>query len=321
MQNPYSHSAAGPATPEQQKISDYEMAIGPNAEYFLPKFEEYDKCASKLGWNWPAFFVTTPWFCYRKMWGWGMGNLAWFWGMLTIVAPVAIGIAAAAAGKENAAGAMITVSIVIGLLMMAPWFILPMFANALYWRHINKAIRNVPASFAQQPDKRSARITRNGGTGAGAMIGVLVGGVFVFLFFGGILAAIAIPAYQDYTIRAQAMEGLNLASGPKAAIAEYYAQHEEWPVDADAAGLGSINGVYVDSVTVANGSIVITYGGRSNTNLDAKRLILSPGLTEQDDIVWTCGDHPVPPAVVTMGPGPNGTNLAPKYLPTSCRPG
>ncbi len=220
---------AGPATPEQQKLSDYEMAIGPNAEHYIPKFEEYDKGASQLGWNWPAFFVTTPWFCYRKMWGWGMGNIAYFWGMLTFVAPIAIGIAAGAAGTENAAGAMVTVGIVLGVLIAAPWFILPMYANALYWRHINKVIRNVPASFAQQPDKRSARIQRNGGTGAGAMIGVLVGGAFIFISILGILAAIAIPAYQDFTIRAQVMEGLNLRVGPKAAIAEYYAQHEEWP--------------------------------------------------------------------------------------------
>ena len=157
--------------------------------------------------------------------------------MLTFVAPIAIGIAAGAAGTENAAGAMVTVGIVLGVLIAAPWFILPMYANSLYWRHINKVIRNVPASFAQQPDKRSARITRNGGTGAGAMIGVLVGGVFIFIAILGILAAIAIPAYQDYTIRGQVMEGLNLASGPKAAVAEYYAQHEEWPADAEAAGL------------------------------------------------------------------------------------
>ena len=62
----------------------------------------------------------------------------------------------------------------------------------------------------------------------------------MFLFIVGMVAAIAIPAYQDYTIRAQVTEGLNLASAPKAAVAEYYAQHGEWPLDAEAAGLQDV---------------------------------------------------------------------------------
>ena len=52
----------------------------------------------------------------------------------------------------------------------------------------------------------------------------------------GILAAIAIPAYQDYTIRAQASEGLAMASATKAAVAEYYADKGTWPADDGAAG-------------------------------------------------------------------------------------
>ena len=56
----------------------------------------------------------------------------------------------------------------------------------------------------------------------------------------GILAAIAIPAYQDYTIRSQVTEGLNLASSTKAEVAEYYAQYGRWPtaIDGGAGTLG-----------------------------------------------------------------------------------
>src|SRR5437660_5477791 len=87
----------------------------------------------------------------------------------------------------------------------------------------------------------------------------------------GILAAIAIPAYQDYTIRAQVTEGLNLASSVKASVGEYFANNGTWPVGLVGASpaLGFVNnpsGKYVTKVDVATGTIVITYGGQANAN-------------------------------------------------------
>src|SRR5210317_1747821 len=76
----------------------------------------------------------------------------------------------------------------------------------------------------------------------------------------GILAAIAIPAYQDYTIRAQVSEGLNLSSGAKAAVTEYYMDRGSYPTDNVLAGLStaaSIDGKYVVSVTNALGLITV----------------------------------------------------------------
>src|SRR3569833_2525219 len=84
----------------------------------------------------------------------------------------------------------------------------------------------------------------------------------------GILAAIAIPAYQDYTIRAQVTEGLNLAAPAKASVADVYANTGNWPADNTAAGLGadtSITGKYVQSVNVTGGVITIKYGAQANT--------------------------------------------------------
>src|SRR3982750_567377 len=86
----------------------------------------------------------------------------------------------------------------------------------------------------------------------------------------GILAAIAIPAYQDYTIRAQVTEGLNLAGAVKAAVAETYAQTGNWPADNAEAGVGAnneITGKYVKDVAVAGGGITITYGNQANKNI------------------------------------------------------
>ncbi|RMD80193.1 MAG: pilin [Gammaproteobacteria bacterium] len=120
----------------------------------------------------------------------------------------------------------------------------------------------------------------------------------------GILAAIAIPAYQDYTIRAKVSEGLNLAAGAKAAVTEYYQDKGSFPADNATAGLPAdtdITGNNVQKVTVANGVITITYSG-GGSNLNGKTVTLTPA-DNNGSISWTCAA---------------GT-LDPKYLPSSCR--
>ena len=99
----------------------------------------------------------------------------------------------------------------------------------------------------------------------------------------GILAAIAIPAYQDYIIRSQASEGLAMASAAKASVSEFYAQRSAWPANNDQAGLSpaaDINGKYVAGIDVSGGSIVVTYGNSANVaNLVGKTLVLQPGVS------------------------------------------
>src|SRR4029079_11468312 len=88
----------------------------------------------------------------------------------------------------------------------------------------------------------------------------------------GILAAIAIPAYQDYTIRAQVTEGLNLAAPAKASVAEYFANTGSFPADNSAAGIGAsteITGKYVDTLNIAGGIITIAYGKQANSKINA----------------------------------------------------
>ncbi|HFC1807172.1 TPA: pilin, partial [Neisseria gonorrhoeae] len=74
----------------------------------------------------------------------------------------------------------------------------------------------------------------------------------------GILAAVALPAYQDYTARAQVSEAILLAEGQKSAVTEYYLNHGEWPENNDSAGVASsadIKGKYVEKVEVAKGVV------------------------------------------------------------------
>ncbi len=112
----------------------------------------------------------------------------------------------------------------------------------------------------------------------------------------GILAAIAIPAYQDYTIRAQVSEGMTLAADIKAGVAEYMAQTGEWPADLAEAGVTSAGGAankaarYVASIEVTDGTIQITYGKDANGKIDTLRLDIQPLVNLNGDVVWVCGN-------------------------------
>ncbi|EMS5776756.1 pilin, partial [Neisseria gonorrhoeae] len=108
----------------------------------------------------------------------------------------------------------------------------------------------------------------------------------------GILAAVALPAYQDYTARAQVSEAILLAEGQKSAVAEYYLNHGEWPKDNTSAGVASaskIIGKYVKSVTVTNG-VVTAQMNPSGVNKEIKDKRLSLWAKRQDGSVkWFCG--------------------------------
>jgi type IV pilus assembly protein PilA len=142
----------------------------------------------------------------------------------------------------------------------------------------------------------------------------------------GILAAIAIPAYQDYVIRSQVSEGLAMAAAAKVSVAEYYANKGSWPGDNSAAGLGSaadIQGKYVESIEVGSGGITITYGNEANlNNLDGERVGLTPGASAAGDVIWKCGlsSDPSGWAGGVTSATEGSTSVAGKYLPSSCRP-
>lgn len=128
----------------------------------------------------------------------------------------------------------------------------------------------------------------------------------------GILAAVAIPAYQDYTIRSQVSEGMSLAAGAKTAIAEYVNQRGTYPTgntDAGLATAGNISGSYVSSVDVTDGVITATYGNQVNATVSGQTLVIS-AITSPGGISWNCK--------ASSAAAPAGT-IAPKYVPTSCR--
>ena len=118
----------------------------------------------------------------------------------------------------------------------------------------------------------------------------------------GILAAIALPAYQDYTKRTHVSEGLTLAGGAKASVTEYFSSQGKFPANNASAGLATntdIKGNAVKSVTVANGKITIAYNDKVTNDAT---LELSP-ITGAGGVQWSCK---------------GGTVIA-KYRPSNCR--
>jgi type IV pilus assembly protein PilA len=116
----------------------------------------------------------------------------------------------------------------------------------------------------------------------------------------GILAALAIPQYQDYTIRARVSEGLNLASAAKVGVAEYYNTQSAWPTTNASAGLAdTISSTYVSGVAIgASGVVTVTYSAASGAS---GTVTLTPSVGS-GSVNWAC----------------SGT-IAAKYRPSNCR--
>jgi type IV pilus assembly protein PilA len=124
----------------------------------------------------------------------------------------------------------------------------------------------------------------------------------------GILAAIAVPMYLDYAVRAQVGGGINLAAGAKAAVTEYYQDQGVYPADNATAGIeaaANISGEYVSQVEVVAGGIIeVTFGNKANSKILNAKLLMTP-TDNQGSVSWACtGD----------------ATLVDKWLPSACRP-
>ncbi|HGG9997425.1 TPA: pilin [Neisseria meningitidis] len=138
----------------------------------------------------------------------------------------------------------------------------------------------------------------------------------------GILAAVALPAYQDYTARAQVSEAILLAEGQKSAVTEYYLNHGTWPSNNSSAGVASsstIKGKYVEKVEVKNGVVTATMLSTGvNKEIQGKKLSLW-AKRQAGSVKWFCG-QPVTRAANADDVAADGTNkIDTKHLPSTCR--
>ncbi|HEZ5700487.1 TPA: pilin [Neisseria meningitidis] len=145
----------------------------------------------------------------------------------------------------------------------------------------------------------------------------------------GILAAVALPAYQDYTARAQVSEAILLAEGQKSAVTEYYLNHGIWPGDNSSAGVASsskIKGKYVEKVEVKNGVVTATMLSTGvNKEIQGKKLSLW-AKRQDGSVKWFCGQ----PVTRANANGANNDDtvaadtdaakkIDTKHLPSTCR--
>jgi type IV pilus assembly protein PilA len=146
----------------------------------------------------------------------------------------------------------------------------------------------------------------------------------------GILASMAIPAYQNYTIRAQVSEGLALASAAKHPVATAFLENGEAPADRPKAGLSALatdtNGLYVSAIEVTDGVLTVTYGNQASALIAGLTLTLTPYETADSSVVWRCGSSPAPAGLSEMGTAGGGNaavylppTIPQQYLPANCR--
>ncbi|MDM3870282.1 pilin [Porticoccus sp. W117] len=139
----------------------------------------------------------------------------------------------------------------------------------------------------------------------------------------GILAAIALPAYQQYIVRAQLVEAITLAEELKPAIKEFYRDRGRFPVNNNEAGVPPENkllGNYVAGMKVVDGAIHVSLGNKINQELSGKQLTLRPMVvtgSPASPFSWLCGKGAVVDGMEAVGE--DRTDLDNMYLPASCR--
>jgi type IV pilus assembly protein PilA len=143
----------------------------------------------------------------------------------------------------------------------------------------------------------------------------------------GILASLAVSAYQTYTVRAQISEGLNMAAGAKVPIVDAFTNDGVAPADRAAAGMSPLatdtRGAYVSAVAINDGRVDITFSGpRAHQDIIGQTVSLTPYATPGGStVVWRCGNAGIPGGGALLPGGANHLppTVQPRYLPSSCR--
>ena len=141
----------------------------------------------------------------------------------------------------------------------------------------------------------------------------------------GILASLAISAYQTYTVRAQVAEGISMAAGAKAPVIDAFNNDGEAPAGRTEAGMSpnatDTRGKYVSSVDISNGRVDVVFGNDAHAEINTRRVSFTPYVSPGGNFVWRCGNAPQPAntQLLLNGDPHQAPTVDNRYLPSTCR--
>jgi len=264
----------------------WRAVIGPSNQAYY--FEQFSRGSVKQ-WHWPAFFFTWYWLLYRKMWGWALGYF-----FLPYILFALLGVLVAVIAPQAGGG---VISVLYLAYLGAIFFGPPLLANKLYHAHCAKQVR-AASTGAISRERALARLEARGGT---SNIALILVGIFGGIAVIGILAAVAIPAYQDYTIRAKTNE-IHMA-GEKVAreVGRAYETTGALPQSLDGIEEADAMPRTVESIEIDPSNGVLTMSLHLPGHEGAK-LQLVPELDDNKRVHWRCQ-----------------TDLPSKLAPKACR--
>ncbi len=257
----------------------YAAAIGSSQQgYYLQRFNQFEE-NGKTGatWNWQACLFTFYWFLYRKMWA---NALIYFF--VPYIVLIIIGVIAAILplGARPGVVSLLFFAYAVGI------FVVPgMYGNAFYYNLCREKIEKVKAR-TKKLDRQLGELASSGGTSVvGLVIGI--GSIFVFMFVIGVLAAIAVPAYQTYTVKAKLATVGTFGKSAASAVENYYYMENKIPETLSDAGFESALPNYMKKIEVDSktGIIAMTMGVQP---IMGKKLLMVPSLDESKKIQWQC---------------------------------
>lgn len=250
---------------EVQHLDLYEAFLGPNnKERYLAVFQRFDSGEGNTSWNLAAGLITQLWMLYRGMYLWGLLLYPLLGG---IAGGVFGGFVGALFGESGSAIASI-------LWLPASIAITGLYGDKLYHSHAQKMIER-SGRLGLSGQARREWLMRKGGT---SLLGPIILLVVQFVLIGT-LAAIAIPFYQQLVIGKQVLEAEQLAQQAEQSVENYYGSLRampmanadvRWPAPDDAGG------EYVQSVEIANGTVLVTFGHKADRRLMGKVLAFVP---------------------------------------------
>lgn len=244
----------------------YRAFVGPEkSAYYLPLFSQFDSNGRATSWNWPAAFITQLWMLYKGMFLWGF---LWY-PILGCIASFLITLPFVAAGNESAEALSYLACFVV------PVFAMGLYSNKIYHGHVKKKIEK-SGKLGLSTQERKEWLIRKG----------LSNFVFVLILFLvsiiGILTAIAIPAYQDYTNRAKVSVGLANVGIVKERYLGYVVETQRWPTGMHDLKLDRMSDQFGDSIASVeidgDNELRITFSGNQ---IDGKTVVLIPSVENQ----------------------------------------